>query len=151
MGIIKFNDTKFSNSLKILDREKVCLVWVYAMVSSSWHSLDGSHSSKCLPEERQPWLLENDSGKFESRFSKCQHCGGSGSHVQGMLSVGSASKSMFTLFSCVLQTPFVFCRCRGWRDRCLDCGSCMVKVALVYPSRTFTKMSWNPIFLQYDM
>ena len=67
-GVIKFNDNVFQQFQSFRKREDTFSLGVcngcQLMALLGWIPSD-----KGLPEESQPRLLENDSGKFESRFS----------------------------------------------------------------------------------
>ena len=67
-GVIKFNDNVFQQFEAFRNRKDTFSLGVcngcQLMALLGWIP-----SSEGLPEERQPRLLENDSGRFESRFS----------------------------------------------------------------------------------
>ena len=67
-GVIKFNDNVFRQFEAFRQRKDTFSLGVcngcQLMALLGWIPNEGG-----LPEERQPRLLENDSGKFESRFS----------------------------------------------------------------------------------
>ena len=70
-GVIKFNESVYEQFQKFKERKDTFSLGVcngcQLMALLGWIP-----STEGLPEERQPRLLHNDSGKFESRFSSVQ-------------------------------------------------------------------------------
>ena len=70
-GVIKFNESVYEQFQKFKERKDTFSLGVcngcQLMALLGWIP-----STEGLPEERQPRLLHNDSGKFESRFSNVQ-------------------------------------------------------------------------------
>jgi phosphoribosylformylglycinamidine synthase len=108
-GVIKFNDNVFQQFEAFRTRKNTFSLGVcngcQLMALLGWiPNNDG------LPEERQPRLLENDSGRFESRFSSVK--------------IVESPAIMFKVCSFVteFESTGVSCLnvsniCRAWRDR----------------------------------